>query len=515
MAVYLSPLAVILQYFSNVGVPLAGGTVTIYEAGTSTAQATYTDSTGTVANANPITLNSAGRLGNVSIWQPSGIAIKAVIADQLGNTIATLDQLQGINDIAIAESALADPASGSGADLVANAVRSYSSFNEARSANTPSLASGQTLVVIFEGGNAVDDGLGGDFYWDASSVTADDGLNVIAPNGAATGRYLRVASINVDLTAVKVTTSSVTSSTSVAADSELKATLSLPGTYSLEFWLNDSGGSSAGGLKGAVAFSGTSTAGAWAMNGNGGDVTTVPLTALGTAVEMQSAQAGTASMKIDGFVTISTSGVISFNWAQETSNGTPSVLSPGSWMRVKLLSTTGSGFEPVTHLYSSGSGTETIPPGATTLTVEVFGASGAGGNEWTDNQVFPPATAPGTGGGSGGLSRSVFNVSGKGGETLAYSVGAPGSATTVSSGTFSLSTMTANSGGGGTSASSPGGTAGTASGGTAVNVSGTAGGWAAGGSGVVGLYASGAPGGYGGIPLGAPGSNGLIVFRYV
>src|SRR6516164_6003947 len=54
-----------LTFLDQNGKPMSGGCVFSYAAGTLTPQATYTDSTGTVQNANPIILDSAGR---ASIW---------------------------------------------------------------------------------------------------------------------------------------------------------------------------------------------------------------------------------------------------------------------------------------------------------------------------------------------------------------------------------------------------------------------------------------------------------------
>jgi hypothetical protein len=48
------------RYYSNAGLPLAGGKVYTYVAGTSTPKATYQDSAGTVPHANPIVLDSKG-----------------------------------------------------------------------------------------------------------------------------------------------------------------------------------------------------------------------------------------------------------------------------------------------------------------------------------------------------------------------------------------------------------------------------------------------------------------------
>lgn len=49
-----------VQFFDDNGAPLAGGKIYSYEAGTSTPKATYSEATGTTANANPVILDSRG-----------------------------------------------------------------------------------------------------------------------------------------------------------------------------------------------------------------------------------------------------------------------------------------------------------------------------------------------------------------------------------------------------------------------------------------------------------------------
>lgn len=192
-AFYLSPISAILQYFTDVGIVLAGGKINTYLAGSSSPTATWTDITGNVPNSNPIILGSNGRLNNVQIWQQGGVSIKVVITDANNNQLGpTFDQVSGINDPAASLSTLANATSGQGADLVANAMRSYDIFSSLRAAVTPALAAGQTLIVDVEGASTVNDGFGGIFYWSASSAAADDGLNVIKPTAVSgNGRYLR------------------------------------------------------------------------------------------------------------------------------------------------------------------------------------------------------------------------------------------------------------------------------------------------------------------------------------
>lgn len=193
---YLTPISAIFQYFNDVGVILSGGKINTYLAGSSTPQATYTDITGGTPNGNPVPIASNGRLNNVQIWQPSGVKLKIVISDSNNNIIGpTFDQIPGINDPTSILASLNNPAFGSGADLVANAMRSYDLITNLRGAIPPSLSAGQTLVISVEGSVIITDNLGGFFYWNASSTATDDGVNVVKPSSLSVGtpgRYLRL-----------------------------------------------------------------------------------------------------------------------------------------------------------------------------------------------------------------------------------------------------------------------------------------------------------------------------------
>ena len=56
MSVLLSPIGNGFQFLTTTGLPLSGGYLYTYQAGSSTALATYTDSTGAIANTNPCLL---------------------------------------------------------------------------------------------------------------------------------------------------------------------------------------------------------------------------------------------------------------------------------------------------------------------------------------------------------------------------------------------------------------------------------------------------------------------------
>lgn len=95
MSVNLSPIGNSEQFFDNNGIPLSGGLLYTYQAGSSTPLATYTTISGTVANSNPIVLNASGRLDN-EIWLTYGYFYKFVLKDASGSLLGTYDNIYGI-----------------------------------------------------------------------------------------------------------------------------------------------------------------------------------------------------------------------------------------------------------------------------------------------------------------------------------------------------------------------------------------------------------------------------------
>jgi hypothetical protein len=83
------------QFFTDDGVPLAGGLIYSYAAGTTTPKVTYTSSAGTIAHPNPIILNSAGRVPSGEIWLTLG-SYKFTLATSTNVTIATYDNVSSI-----------------------------------------------------------------------------------------------------------------------------------------------------------------------------------------------------------------------------------------------------------------------------------------------------------------------------------------------------------------------------------------------------------------------------------
>ena len=98
MTVYLSPVGGAgAQFFSNNGVPLSGGKIYTYAAGTTTPQATYTTSAGNAFHTNPIVLDAAGRVqGTGEIWLKNATSYKFTLKSSTDVPIATWDNISGI-----------------------------------------------------------------------------------------------------------------------------------------------------------------------------------------------------------------------------------------------------------------------------------------------------------------------------------------------------------------------------------------------------------------------------------
>lgn len=97
MTVYLSSFGGVgWQFFDNNGVPLNGGKIYTYGAGTTTPAPTYTDYTGVTAHANPIILNSVGRVASGQIWLLAGQNYKFVLTTSQDVSLGTFDNVSSI-----------------------------------------------------------------------------------------------------------------------------------------------------------------------------------------------------------------------------------------------------------------------------------------------------------------------------------------------------------------------------------------------------------------------------------
>lgn len=98
------------QGLDSSGNPLSGGKLYTYEAGTLTNKATYTTQAGTVANANPVVLDSSGR---AAVWLGSG-AYRMILKTSADVTVWDTDNISGETTSAD----LAGTASGKGSALI-------------------------------------------------------------------------------------------------------------------------------------------------------------------------------------------------------------------------------------------------------------------------------------------------------------------------------------------------------------------------------------------------------------
>jgi hypothetical protein len=98
MSVNLSPLFNAVAQTTTTGLPLNGGLLYTYQAGSSTPLATYTTSSGSTANTNPIVLGTDGRPPQ-EIWLTDGSSYKFVLSDSSNNQIASYDNIYGILNV--------------------------------------------------------------------------------------------------------------------------------------------------------------------------------------------------------------------------------------------------------------------------------------------------------------------------------------------------------------------------------------------------------------------------------
>jgi hypothetical protein len=77
-----------LQFFGTDGLPLVGGKLYTYAAGTTTPIATYTDNTQANLNTNPIILDSAGQ---ANVWLADSITYKYTLTDADNVPLFTVD----------------------------------------------------------------------------------------------------------------------------------------------------------------------------------------------------------------------------------------------------------------------------------------------------------------------------------------------------------------------------------------------------------------------------------------
>jgi hypothetical protein len=85
------------QFFTTAGIPLVGGKLYTYVAGTSTPQATYTTEAGVTANTNPIILDTRGEC---NLFLTESVSYKFILYDSTDVLIWSVDNISSLSGLA-------------------------------------------------------------------------------------------------------------------------------------------------------------------------------------------------------------------------------------------------------------------------------------------------------------------------------------------------------------------------------------------------------------------------------
>jgi hypothetical protein len=183
MAVTISPLA--RQQFSVGGVPLAGGLLFTYAAGTNTKLATYTDSSGGTPNANPVVLDSQGYC---DLWLTAGSKYKLVLSpnndtDPPTNPYWTRDNIVGSVDNSVlggsgGSALVGDGSTNVGDRLSAINLADYTALRAYAGSNKSARVTGYLV-------SSAPSGIAGLFTVDDADTTSADngGTIIVSANG--------------------------------------------------------------------------------------------------------------------------------------------------------------------------------------------------------------------------------------------------------------------------------------------------------------------------------------------
>ena len=248
------------QFFSDAGVPLVGGKVFTYAAGTSTPLATFQDSTGLVSNTNPIILDSRGE---ANIWLSPSAAYKFVLKTSADVTIWTVDNINlGINfaNVIITGGTIngvtignITPGSGAFTTLSASGEVTFNGSGQmqipagttANRSSTPTegMIRYNTTTDQYEGNKSV----AGQAISSITSVGTLATLTTSTPHGLLTGNYVTISGVspsNYNSSYVITVTGATTFQYTMVSSPGGSATIL--GSYIAHLWQQIGGGSTGG-----------------------------------------------------------------------------------------------------------------------------------------------------------------------------------------------------------------------------------------------------------------------------